>query len=463
MAPLTWLPTVVCLILWRGPSTIARFIVAGIVLPFQRMSLRPLAHVFKERNEAILAQPTAGDRNAAPTVACVVPTGTDRATHDHSVPAHPSGRTVISVAHRVAVSARAFCRKYGGRLQNKQWVAVFEPAVVVKPTKAASIFHTFTGFNRAGSIGRIFTHREPLLSGVTGRAVSAAPSPHFTKTPLRLFALWLFLFGLFLILTAPASADHQVFLPYAGETWLAKQIRANQEYTFCLDARAASYPSFATQLADVNSEYAKRTGINSRQVSYSDPSCQVKHEMLPEFPCGAGAAACIYYANSPVVIAYQETLGYTDWRSAQGHELGHGILGQLHERYRDSGGSIGCGGTDEVGLTVMQCGAPFVRYPQSLDVQRGCSIIKTSWCGFQPAPACISPIEGVDECNPDLYRFASGWAYRFSDQHWINPHGWPEWQPCNVFGERWNYHFSVVMKPGSSFYSRGFWSSAGTC
>ena len=183
-----------------------------------------------------------------------------------------------------------------------------------------------------------------------------------------------------------AEGNHNVYLPYAGETQLAKQISANQAYTYCLDSRAAAYPNFLSQLQDVNAQYTQRVGIRSTQVAYGDVSCMVKHEMPTNITCD-GWAARIYYANWPVKVEYCYTLGYTDWRTAHGHELGHGLLG-LHEQYRDSGGSIACTGQQ---WTVMDCSSG-IRYPQVWDVEAGCAVIKTAWCG---RPATAEPV-----CEP---------------------------------------------------------------
>jgi hypothetical protein len=262
---------------------------------------------------------------------------------------------------------------------------------------------------------------------------------------LRYAAIWVLAFCLFLLgISRVAEADHYQFLPLVPNTPLMQQLIKNQEYTWCVDSRAANYPNFVSQLTDVNDQYTARVGIKWRQVPF-DTTCQVRHVMPDGITC-SGWAAQIFYANWPVTVQYCWTLGYTDWRSAHGHELGHGLLG-LHEQYRDSGG-IGCTGRQD---TVMDCGSG-VRYPTVRDVSLGCSIIRTAWCGNPPAPP-----------PPDVIYFSDGWGYRLSDQNWINPDGWPEWQPCNVFGERWNYHLNVVMLPGSSFYSRHFWSSAGAC
>lgn len=224
-----------------------------------------------------------------------------------------------------------------------------------------------------------------------------------------------------------ASANHNVYLPVAPNTPLMQRIIQTQEYAYCFDSRAASYPAFASQVRDVNDQYAQRVGIRSREVDFSDPACMVKHVMLPEFPCGAGAAACVYYANNPVEIHYQETLAYTDWRSAQGHEEGHGLLG-LHEQYKDSGGQISCTNRTD---TVMDCGFPFVRYPQPLDVERGCAIIKTSWCGNPQATAEFT------DC-----RTYAGWAPTVSC-FWPGLGKWLWLLPLNGKDSLWEYSATV--------------------
>lgn len=189
-----------------------------------------------------------------------------------------------------------------------------------------------------------------------------------------------------LLCVAAVRADHNVYLPLVPNTPIIQQVIKAQEFTWCVDSRAAAYPSFVTQLRDVSDQYTARVGIKQRQVDYSDPACQVRHSMPDNHGCGSGCAAWVYYANWPVLIEYKWQLGYTDWRSAQGHELGHALLG-LHEQYRDSSGSIACTGRQD---TVMDCGgSPPVRYPQNIDTSRGCAIIATPWCGqaaVEPPP-----------------------------------------------------------------------------
>lgn len=216
---------------------------------------------------------------------------------------------------------------------------------------------------------------------------------------------------LVLLVAQRVSAGHNVYLPGVPQTPLMQQVIKTQEYTYCLDARAASYPSFASQLADVNQQYSARVGIKSKQVAFSDPACQVKHEMPNGITCD-GWAARIYYYNWPVRVEYCYVLGYTDWRSAQGHELGHGLLG-LHEQYQDSGGSIMCTKRTD---TVMDCGSG-VRYPQTIDIERGCAIISTSWCG-QAAPVC----ESYGGCWNGTY-----WTWNLNGATWT-------WDPANHTG-----------------------------
>lgn len=279
---------------------------------------------------------------------------------------------------------------------------------------------------------------------------------------MRYIGLWLLVFGIVLILTAPpARSDHQVYLPYVPNTPLMQQVIKAQEYTWCADARSSAYPQFLSQLRDVNEQYAERTGIQSRQVAYTDPGCQVKHAMPDVHGC-SGCAAWIYYASWPVLIEYKYQLGYSDWRSTQGHELGHGLLG-LHEMYRDSGGTISCTGRT---WTVMDCGSG-VRYPQEIDVQRGCAIILTAWCGQQPAP----PPCGLGE--PDVHgnrwdscvnRWlnAAGWSYEPGSGVWYTPFGVAEWGECNLAhrdcwlipAQRWVFEGSLLYDPASGLFSR---------
>lgn len=272
-------------------------------------------------------------------------------------------------------------------------------------------------------------------------------------------ALSAFLFFL-AVHASVTEASHFVYLPNVPNTPLMQQVIKNQTYTWCVDSRAASYPNFVTQLTDVNNEFTKREGIFWKQVPFppsaADTSCQVRHVMPDGLSC-QGWAAQVFYGSWPVTVQYCWTLGYTDWRSAQGHELGHALLG-LHEQYNDVSGSIGCTGRTD---TVMDCGSG-VRYPTALDTSRACAIIRTVWCGKDPN---------------DRFYFADGWSYQPSTQWWWNPDNRPEWTACNADGLRWNlyldFKFDGVIDgvgglwypPGSGFFdpARGYWAFSGAC
>jgi hypothetical protein len=226
-----------------------------------------------------------------------------------------------------------------------------------------------------------------------------------------------------------ADADHNIYLP-AVPTTLINSIKSTQTVRWCANPAAHNYPNFIAQVEDVQAEYTKRVDIKFEKVQFgnlSSTGCQVQHNMQ-EFSCN-GCAAHIFYANYPVVVEYKPSLGYSDWRSAIGHELGHGLLG-LHERYRDSSGGIGCGGP-EVGLTVMDCGFPYTRYPTSLDVTRGCVILTPSWCG-QAAPPVYPIYDATRNCN-----FYGYWCYDFDDGIWYDPQNVSEWEPW-VNGQVYN-------------------------
>lgn len=243
----------------------------------------------------------------------------------------------------------------------------------------------------------------------------------------RLLLIALAWMGFVWFLVRIAEANHNVYLPLVPNTWLMQRVIQNQEQVWCADSRASAYPNFIDQLRDVNDQYTARVGIKHRQVTgdfrSDDPQvltkvqaagCQVFHTMPDGLQCD-GWAAQIFYANSPVIVQYCYKLGYTDWRSAHGHELGHGLLG-LHEQYRDSGGSIGCTGRSD---TVMDCGFPHVRYPQPLDVDRGCAIILTAWCGKAPAVdsewCCDTTYPGWAPTVSRLHVPSSTWYWGIND------------------------------------------------
>ena len=243
------------------------------------------------------------------------------------------------------------------------------------------------------------------------------------------------------LMVVVARADHNILLP-GLPTPLINSIKATQTVKWCANDAAHNYPNFVAQIEDVQREYTSRVGIKFEKVSFgtmASTGCQVQHN-VQEFSC-QGCAAHIYYANWPVVIEYKPSLGYSDWRSAIGHELGHGLLG-LHERYRDSSGTIGCGGPDK-GFTVMDCGEPYIKYPTTLDVNRGCPVLGTTWCG-------VKPEQEYPYWTGTCWNYGY-WCYDPAQNTWVDPQGVSEWQPW-VNGQVFNRRTGDFYWEYSSWY-----------
>lgn len=257
-----------------------------------------------------------------------------------------------------------------------------------------------------------------------------------------------------------AYPNHLEYLPYVPNTPLMKSVKVTQEQVWCVDARASAYPNFVSQLRDVNDQYTARTGIRHRQVAFSDSACQVRHTMPENHQC-SGCAAWVFYTNWPVTIEYRWQVGYTDWRTTQGHELGHALLG-LHEQYIDAGGSIQC---DTSRLdTVMSCGTG-VRYPMPRDVRLGCAVLAATWCGSYGSLQCGGAGNPYYDLCLSRWVFADGWSFDPKTLVWWNPQGQPEWTACNADGLRYNLTIQGWLPPPSAFFlpSRGFWAVAGAC
>lgn len=149
----------------------------------------------------------------------------------------------------------------------------------------------------------------------------------------------------------PAAADHNRFLPGLPHKTMLRVLDRGYGL-YCFNQSAYAYPNFRVQIQTVYADEAARVGIPWYEDT-SGQNCDVIHNMVNSsaFPCGAGAAACIYYTNDPVTVFYLSDLLYYDWKSTQGHEHGH--WDGSHERYKDSGG-IQC--TRQT-YTRMDCGS----------------------------------------------------------------------------------------------------------
>lgn len=282
---------------------------------------------------------------------------------------------------------------------------------------------------------------------------------------LRLLALFLFLLGVWLILTAPASAHHNgPLLPLVPNTPLMQSIIRTEAYTWCVNATAAAYPNFVAQVRDVQDQYTARTSIKHRQVDWGVPfgivakdagenlipqtGCQMQHNFVPGLQCG-GCAAHVFYANNPVVVEYAADRAYVDWRTTIGHENGHALLG-LHEQYDDV--AFRCL-TDRT-WTVMSCGTG-VRYPQGFDVLNGCQVLNTPWCGVQPLPPpCESPC-----WTGERWVFADGFSYDPVADTWYDPLDRLAFGPRASWGGRYSPLTDAWHPEGTSFFKPdvGIW------
>lgn len=139
-----------------------------------------------------------------------------------------------------------------------------------------------------------------------------------------------------------AQADHNRWLPNQPTT-VQLRVLSRGYGIYCINENAAAYPNWKSQLQEVYANEKSTVGIEWRE-STTGKDCDIQHLLVTgaQFPCGAGAAACIYYFNDPVSVYYNRDLLYSDWKTTIGHEHGH--WDGSHERYIDSNGQIMCGG-----------------------------------------------------------------------------------------------------------------------
>ena len=173
---------------------------------------------------------------------------------------------------------------------------------------------------------------------------------------LRYGAIFVLAFCLVaLLLSGPAQADHQTTLP-ATPTAKMKLAMTRGYITVRFDEGTSTYPNFRAQAWQVLQDHYGQLGIDYVEIFSGEPDVWFTFPTDTQFlsMCGNGAAACITYANSPVVIAYRRSLLYTLWTSTSGHEMGH-FLG-LHEQYLDNGQFACKPISQEAYPTVMNCG-----------------------------------------------------------------------------------------------------------
>ena len=182
----------------------------------------------------------------------------------------------------------------------------------------------------------------------------------------RYLAIFLLAFGLILILTSPASADHNQVLP-GTPSKVMKRVMERGYLTYRLDEAAAAYPGFRSQASQVAIAGYEGLGIDAVEIFSGTPDIWLTMPADATFTstCGPGAAGCIYYWADPVMIYFRRALLYSDWKTTIAHEgINYGHAMGEHEQYYDNG-RFEC--KTSATYTVMSCGTGVWR-PQQYDL-----------------------------------------------------------------------------------------------
>lgn len=154
---------------------------------------------------------------------------------------------------------------------------------------------------------------------------------------VKWFIAWLIFLGA--LGESPAFADHNLNGVLPGQPVpMIRNIWADGEVAWCVDARAAAYPNFVNDVNRTADAAYLVTGIRHRQVAFGTPSTTGCEEQLtmPDETFTPGVAGQIWYYNWPVVVKFNWRLGYANWDTTLGHEginCGHNT-GE-HEGYDD--------------------------------------------------------------------------------------------------------------------------------
>ena len=269
-------------------------------------------------------------------------------------------------------------------------------------------------------------------------------------------------------------------------------LRATGELTWCVNARANSYPNFVSQIHETNNAAKAVTGFGHRQIPGTFETdalagaagCQVWHSMPPTHGC-SGCAAWVHYANWPVIIEYKWQLGYTDWKTTIGHEMGH-VYG-LHEHYDDdkflshrgtygywAHGYVVSPGSATDSPTVMDFGTGQWAL-QPYDVKHICQLVDRNGevfvgCGFNappPPPPCV-PTNSVPCWT---FTHTTRWAWLFENGvsceilsdggcNWYAPDGQLAFTNFHAWGGWFSPLIDAWIPVGNSFFKYGAWHMA---
>lgn len=263
----------------------------------------------------------------------------------------------------------------------------------------------------------------------------------------------------------------------ASSSFVSNVIKPQGEIRWCIDARGQNYPGFRAQVSNVMARWATDLRLSgSREVGYGDSSCNVKHSMRDDHPCG-GCGAWIYVSSNPLLIEYNAKQGYVRWDSTIGHETGHGfcLLDEHYDKVNFRSWILTYGFWQHGAPTVMDSGTPFLAaysplgiwYLTDYDLARCEETIGRSLqeppCGpFPPVDHGNGLTSVYDSCT-DIVTFNNGYTYSPSNGWW----GYRDvgFSPCDAAGLRQLPVLSATM-PGlhSVFpWSLNYWVTVPGC
>lgn len=271
-------------------------------------------------------------------------------------------------------------------------------------------------------------------------------------------------------------------LPLMERSAARAELRNTKSLAYCFNLRAATYPSFRSQVREVMNNHEAELGIRWIEIpgSYETATqaktagCEVMHFMPETHGCGS-CAGWVHYLNWPVLIEYKWQLGYQSWHTTISHEVVH-VYG-LHEHYddarflshRNSYGYWAHGlnrspGTSSDHATVMDFGTGQWRMTV-YDVKYACQSIDPNSaifvaCGAQQEPCRGGTFPTWDWCIGRWF-FADGVSVDPGLWIWFNPFGEAEWMNCNQF-HCWNLIIQRWVPRGQSLYdpAKAYWSTA---
>ena len=255
--------------------------------------------------------------------------------------------------------------------------------------------------------------------------------------------------------TRVANAEHLDLLPDLP-TPAIQNLLQDGERTWCVNANAANYPSFVSQLKQTYDSQQTKLGNGNHQIPGTFETVQAASAVgcenwwVGRYDAFCDGCACnIYYGAWPMRTNVKLSLGYADFKSCQGHEEGHAH--GLHEQYADSGGQLTC--TRRLD-TVMDCGSG-VWELQPRDVNLICELYGVAGDRFHAcAPQTFPFWDGTD------WVFADSWRFRPDNGcgEWRDPDGRFAFGACD---DAWNGRHSPILHAdawlirGTPFYIHG--------